>query len=68
MLSADAWFVLSPPWPVDDTAATDLVTGFYRYLFDGSEPASALLAARELARERHSARSPCWASWALAGG
>jgi len=68
MLSAGAWFVLSPLWPVDDAAATDLVTGFYRYLLDGSNPASALLAARALAREQHGARSPCWASWTLAGG
>jgi CHAT domain-containing protein len=68
MLSAGTWFVLSPLWPVADRAAARLVTTFYQYLFAGSDPAPALLAARARARERYGAQSPCWAGWVLAGG
>jgi CHAT domain len=68
LLSAGTWFVLSPLWPVDDTATTELVTAFYQRLFDGTDPAAAMLAARALTRERYASQSPCWASWVLAGG
>lgn len=68
LLSAGAWFVLSPLWSVDDTAATSLVTAFYQHLFADNNPAAALRAARALTRERHRDQSPCWASWVLAGG
>ena len=68
LLSAGAWFVLSPLWSVDDTAATSLVTAFYQHLFADNNPAAALRAARALTRERRRDQSPCWASWVLAGG
>ncbi len=68
LLSAGAWFVLSPLWAVDDAATTDFMTIFYEQLFEGGDPAAALRDARARTQQRHGTRSPCWASWVLAGG
>ena len=63
-LAAGARSVVVTLWRVDDKAAADLMTDFYRAVAAGRAPAEALRLARERRKDEHPSR---WAAFILVG-
>lgn len=63
-LAAGARGVVVTLWRVDDQAAADFMTDFYRAVAAGRAPAEALRLARERRRDQHPSR---WAAFVLVG-
>jgi CHAT domain-containing protein len=63
-LCAGANAVVATLWPVDDEAAADLMSGFYKTLAAGASPPVALRAAQTSLRERHPLDWPAFQLWA----